>query len=349
MRSSVNGFLAYRPVKNPSFSISPVSRCGAVLRSKRGRASCGTPPDRQTASRTSPPSRARAPGTRTWRRRWCRLCVVKTSIVSETAAESSPASTGNFTRVPCDLPDPVLLHRQHFVGPLAQLLDALQQIVRVLRDLEEPLLEIARRDRRAAAPASAVDDLLVGEDGLVLLAPVHRRAPAVRQPALVHLDEQPLVPLVVRRLAGGELALPGIADAQALELPFHVRDVGERRRLGMNAALDGGVLGRQAERVPAERMQHVVAAQPLRARHDVADDVVADVPDMRVTRRVREHLEAVVLRARRIFSDLERARARPAVLPFLVECLRFVVHTVVSRQSVESAVSVDSRQLGTDD
>ena len=217
--------------------------------------------------------------------------------------------------------DPVLLHRQYFFGPLAQTLDALQQIVRVLRDLEEPLLQISRRDRRAAAPAPAVHDLLVGEDGLILFTPVHGRAPAVRQSALVHLDEQPLVPLVVRRLARGELAVPGIADAQTLELPFHMRDVGKRRRLGMNAALDGGVFSRQPECVPAERMQHVVAAQPLRARHDVADDVVADVSDVRMARRVREHLEAVVLRARRVFSDLERARARPAVLPFLVEGL----------------------------
>ena len=35
--------------------------------------------------------------------------------------------------------DPVLLHRQHFFGPLAQLLDALEKIVGVFGDLEEPL------------------------------------------------------------------------------------------------------------------------------------------------------------------------------------------------------------------
>src|SRR4029453_16960694 len=56
-------------------------------------------------------------------------------------------------------PYPVRLHRQHFVGPVAQLLDALQKIVRVLGNLEKPLLEIACRDRRAASPTSAADDL----------------------------------------------------------------------------------------------------------------------------------------------------------------------------------------------
>ena len=77
--------------------------------------------------------------------------------------------------------------------------------------------------------------------------------------------------------------------------------------LGVRAGLDRGVLRRQAERVPAERMQHVEAAHPLRARHHVADDVVADVADVRVARRVGEHLQAVELRPRRVGLDLERA------------------------------------------
>ena len=86
----------------------------------------------------------------------------------------------------------------------------------------------------------------------------------------------------------------------------------------MNAALDGGVLGRQPEGVPAKRMQHVEAAHAFGARHDVADDVIADVPHMRVTRRVREHFEAIELRTRGIFSHLERPCARPSFLPLFV-------------------------------
>ena len=94
---------------------------------------------------------------------------------------------------------------------------------------------------------------------------------------------------------------------------------------GMRAVLDGGVLGRQAERVPAERMQDVEAAHPLHARDDVADHVVADVPDVRVPGRVREHLEAVELRPGGILGDLEGARVAPAVLPLLLDCLGLVV------------------------
>src|SRR4030095_5516059 len=110
--------------------------------------------------------------------------------------------------------------------------------------------------RSAAAPAAPVDHLLVGEDGLAARAPVHRRAAAIREAALEHADEQPLVPLVVLGIAGGELTLPGVADAKTLQLPLHVGDVAARGGLGMDAALDRGVLGREAGRVPAERLHH---------------------------------------------------------------------------------------------
>ena len=93
----------------------------------------------------------------------------------------------------------------------------------------------------------------------------------------------------------------------------------------MDAVLDRRVLGGQAEGVPAEWMQHVVAAHALGARHHVADDVVADVTDVRMARGIREHLEAVELRTRGIDVDLKRPRRRPPLLPLLVEFLGFVV------------------------
>ncbi len=224
-------------------------------------------------------------------------------------------------------PDPVLLHREHFFRPVLQPFDAVQQIVGVGRDLEEPLLEILLQYLRAAAPACTVDDLLVGEHGLAARTPVDGRAPAIRQAALEHPDEQPLVPVVVVGQTGGQLALPRVADAQALQLPLHVRDVAERGFLWMDAALDCGVLRRQAESVPPERMQHIEALQPLHPRDDVADDVVADVPHVGVARRVGKHLEAVELGLRRIFGDFKGAALGPALLPLSIDVLRVYSRT----------------------
>ncbi len=186
------------------------------------------------------------------------------------------------------------------------------------------MLQLTRDDNCSASPACPVHDLFIGQHGLAARTPVHRRAPAVREPALEHLQEDPLIELVVLGQAGRDLALPRIADAQALQLPLHMGNVGKGRRLGMSPALDGRVLRGQTERVPAERMQHVEAAQPFHARANVADDVVADVANVGVPRRVREHDEAVELLARQVLIDLERAGLRPRGLPFLVQLLRLI-------------------------
>jgi hypothetical protein len=93
----------------------------------------------------------------------------------------------------------------------------------------------------------------------------------------------------------------------------------------MRAVLDRRVLGRQAERIPPERVQHVEPAHPLQPRNDVADRVVADVSHVRVSGRIREHLEAVILRLGRILGDFEGARRLPAFAPLLLDCLGLVL------------------------
>ena len=104
-----------------------------------------------------------------------------------------------------------------------------------------------------------------------------------------------------------------------------MRDVAERGRRGILTRLDSGVFRRQTEGIPPERMQNVEAAQPLGTRHDVADDVITDVTDVRVAGWIREHLQAVVFRPRIVLADLECPRVGPVALPFLVQVLRFVL------------------------
>ncbi len=222
-------------------------------------------------------------------------------------------------------PDPVPLHRQNFFRPFGQRIGRIEELIGVMSDPEEPLLQLAYRHSGSATPAGAVDHLLVGQHRVTARAPVDVRAPPVREVAFQHLQEYPLVPAVVIRQARGDLALPRVADAQTLELPFHVGDVFERPGLGMRLVLDSRVLGGQPEGVPTERVQDVEAAHALHARDDVADHVVADVSDVGVPRRVREHLEAVELRLVGILSDLEGAAVAPPLLPLLLDCLGFVV------------------------
>ena len=217
------------------------------------------------------------------------------------------------------LPDPVPLHGQHALGPAGQPVAPGQELLGIVGDLEEPALDLLGHDLRVAAPAAPVLDLLVGEDGLARGAPVDPGSLLVRQAALEHADEDELLPAIVGRVARGELAVPVVGHAEPPELRLHVGDVLVRPHGGVHAVVDGGVLGRHAEGVPAHGVQHVVAAHPLEARQEIADRVHAHVAHVDAAGRVREHLEAVVLRPRGILGDAELPALLPDPLPLRLD------------------------------
>ena len=223
--------------------------------------------------------------------------------------------------------DPVALHRQHPVRPVAlQRGGVRQQPVGVLGDLEVPLGQHPADDLVAAPLAPAVDDLLVGQHGLVVRAPVDVAALAVGQPAVVEPQEQPLVPAVVLGVAGRQPPRPVErrrvpAEGRRLRLDVLVRPV-----RGVGVVPDRRVLRGQPERVPPDRVQHVLPAQEPVPGHRVADRVRLGVPHVQVTRRVREHVDQVEPLARVIgvVAGAERVDVRPAGLPLVLDVARVV-------------------------
>ena len=196
--------------------------------------------------------------------------------------------------------DPVALHQPHFFRPLVEAVQRVQQILREVGDLEEPLRQLALFDQRARAPAASVDHLLVGKHGHVLRIPVDLGGFARHQPLLDEVEEQHLLAVVIVDIAGGELARPVERQAHDLELLAHGGDVLVGPVLRMDLVLHRRVFGRHAEGVPAHRMQHVEPLGALVARHDIAHRVVADMAHMDAPRRIGEHLEHVVFRVARI-------------------------------------------------
>ena len=81
---------------------------------------------------------------------------------------------------------------------------------------------------------------------------------------------------------------------------------------GCVPGLDRVLLGGQAERVPAHRMQHVDAAHALVARDDVGRGVALGVADVEArARRVREHVEDVHLGVRPATAHRAEGLAAP--------------------------------------
>ena len=222
--------------------------------------------------------------------------------------------------------DPVALHRLHVGGPLDRV-EVVEQAIRVVGDAEEPLLELAHLDRRAAALTTAVDHLLVGEHGRVLGAPVDGRVLAVCEPALVQLQEDPLGPAVVARLVGAELARPVDRDPPRTHAALERRDRARGRVARVLAGLDRVVLRRQAERVVAHRVQDAAAGAALEVGDRVADRIVLQVPDVRLPRRVGQHLEHVGGRdavVGDVVRDLPGALVLPDALPLGLDDRRVV-------------------------
>ena len=77
--------------------------------------------------------------------------------------------------------DPVGLHLLNALGPAGELLQVVEQLLRVLGNLVVPLLKVALLRLGAAAPALALGNLLVSQNGLAGGAPVDRVLLAVDQ------------------------------------------------------------------------------------------------------------------------------------------------------------------------
>ena len=213
------------------------------------------------------------------------------------------------------LADPVGLHQAHLLRPALERIEAAQQFIGKLGDPEVPLGEHAPLDRRAGAPALALDHLLVGQHGIVDGIPVDPRFLAVGESGLPEVEEHLLLVAIVGRVAGRELAAPVERQAHHLELRLHGGDILVDPFLGMDLLLHRRVLGRQAEGVPAHGVQHVEAAGALVAGDHVALGVVAHVAHMDAPRRVGEHLEHVVFGARTVHPGTEGLALVPGLLP----------------------------------
>ena len=192
--------------------------------------------------------------------------------------------------------DPVFLHCAHPVGPSVQpMLHLLKQLGCVIRNAKVVPGNFPFFDQRAGAPAASVDDLLVGEHGVVHRIPVDDLRLAVGYSPLKHAQEQPLVPFVVAWIAGAHFARPVDGEPHRLHLLLHVGDVVVCPLRWRNPGLDRGVFSRHAEGIPAHWHEYVETAHAQVSRHHVVDRVVAHVSHVQFSAGIRQHRTCVEL------------------------------------------------------
>ena len=175
------------------------------------------------------------------------------------------------------------------------MLNLLEQLGRVIGDAKVVTGDFPLFDQCAGAPASPVDDLLIGEHGVVHRIPVDDLCLAVRDAAFEHAQKQPLIPFVVAWIAGAHFPRPVDGEPHRLHLLLHVGDVVVCPLRGRNPGLDGGVFGRHAERIPAHWHEYVETAHAQVPRHHVVDRVVTNVPHVQLSAGIRQHRAGVEL------------------------------------------------------
>ena len=221
--------------------------------------------------------------------------------------------------------NPVALHGAHLLRPLVQFVQVIEQLVGVSGDLDKPLVNFPALYGIVTAPAAAVHHLLVGQHGLVGLAPVHLGLFLVGQALLEQAGKEPLLPAVVGGVTGGQFAVPVVGKAQFAQLLAHVIDVLGRPLRRWHIVLDGGIFCRQAKGVPAHGLQHVLALHALVAGDDIGNGVVAYVAHMQFAAGVGEHGQTVEFLPLVVLLHGEAVVLQPVLLCGLFQGLGVIV------------------------
>ncbi len=150
--------------------------------------------------------------------------------------------------------NPVALHGFDLLRPLFQRIQVVQQLFRIIGDFDKPLRDLFTLNFGVAAPAAAVDHLLVRQHRLIVRAPVHGRGLFIDQAFFIQFGKEPLFPAIVLWLAGCQFTTPVIAKAQQFELVFHVGDVVVSPRGRSGVVFHRSAFRRQAESIPANRL-----------------------------------------------------------------------------------------------
>ena len=216
---------------------------------------------------------------------------------------------------PLGAADPVGLHEPDLLGPAGEIIKRSQQFVRIIGNAQEPLRQLPLLDQRAGAPPASVDDLLVGENGLVHRVPIDLRRLARHEAVLEKIEEHVLLVAVVDRITGREFAAPVERKPHGFELAAHGCDVGVGPGGGMGLLFHRRIFGRHAKGVPAHRVKHGVAFCPAVARHHVAHRIIAHMAHVDAPRWIGKHLEDIIFRAGIVGSGLEHLPLGPDGLP----------------------------------
>jgi len=154
---------------------------------------------------------------------------------------------------------------------------------------------------------------------------------------LEHLQEDPLRPLVVVGVGGVDLAVPVKGQAEALQLGLEARHVLTGDDLRVDMSFHGVVFRRQAEGVPAHRVEDIIALQPLFAGDDIHCRIAARMADVQaLPGGIGKLHQPVELGQGEVLLGGKGVLIRPLFLPLGLNGLEIVLHNSFLPHSIAS-------------
>ena len=223
------------------------------------------------------------------------------------------------------LADPVALHIFRGLRPVDRI-QIIQQLLCIGRDAQHPLPHHLPHDRISADGRLAFNDLFIGQHRAKLRAPVHRHLRGIGKASFIHLQEDPLGPAIIIRIAGADFPVPVIRESERLDLITEVINVPIREFTRMMAGLQGILFCRQTECIESHRVHDVVSLHPLHAGNHVSCRIAFRMPYMQaLPGRIRKHIQNIILRLREVIGiRSEGLMIFPVLLPFLLNLLMIV-------------------------
>ena len=205
---------------------------------------------------------------------------------------------------------------------------AVQELLGVVGDLEHPLTLFLADHGSAAALADPLYNFLIGQHAFAGSAPVHRHSGLVGQAVLPELEENPLGPLVIAGVSGVNDPVPVKGVAQHVKLPGEILDVllcDDRR---MHMILNGKILRGQAEGVEADGEQDVKPVHSLFPGDHVHGGIGPGMAHMEACGGgIRKFHQSIELRLVSTIFTMKGLLCQPSFLPFGLDRCEIVLQS----------------------
>ena len=209
--------------------------------------------------------------------------------------------------------------------------EVVKQLLRIVCDLQHPLIFYFMNDLAMAALAGAIHYLLIRENDLAVRAPVDVHFFFIRKSGFEQLEENPLCPFEVVGVGGVYLTFPVERQTQHFELISEPIDIALGDFCGVYLVFDSVVLGRQTESVPAHREQYIIALHTALSRDDIHCGIRTRVSNVQtLARRVRELYQSIIFGFCVVVFRVECVVFVPVILPFAFNGGEIVFHLFLS-------------------